>query len=447
MSSNNSKTAIPSAALRLNPRWLICMEEDNQVLENHSVFIDDSGKILAIEPADSERLALEVLDLPNQVLMPGYVNAHGHAAMALFRGMADDLPLMTWLNDHIWPAEGRWVGKEFVRDGTELAIAEMIQGGTTTFADMYFFAEDAIESVLKAGIRHVNFSSVMDFPTPYASGPDEYLAKARQLHEQFKDAELVTIGLGPHAPYTVSDDPMKAVAAIAEELDMPVQIHMHETASEVTDSLEAKGIRPIQRLRDLEFLSNRVSCVHMTALDQADMDNIQQSGAHVVHCPESNLKLASGFCPIAQLIEQGINVGLGTDGAASNNDLNMQGEMKTAAMLAKAVAGNAAAVPAWQALKMATQGSADAMGLGDQIGSIKPGKWADLQAVRLDGIGQLPLFDPISQLVYTDSSRNVSHVWIAGKALLKDQQLTTLDEDQIRKMAQQWQTRITEAQS
>lgn len=436
------QTVDETAALRLNARWLISMETAGELLEQQSVFISGEGRILAVEPASSERAAAQTLDLNEHVLLPGYVNAHGHAAMALFRGLADDLPLMTWLNDHIWPAEGRWVADDFVEDGTELAIAEMLKGGTTTFADMYFFPQSAAKAVNRSGMRHVNFSSVMDFPTAYGTGPEDYLAKARQAASDFADNPLVTFGLGPHAPYTVSDEPLKAVAALAEELDAPIQIHLHETAFEVSDSEEKHSVRPIKRLFDLGFLSPRVSCVHMTALNEEDMELIRQSGASVVHCPESNLKLASGFCPVANLMALGINLGLGTDGAASNNDLSMQGEMKTAAMLAKAVAGDAAAVPAWQALYMATLGSAKALGLGQQTGSITAGKWADLQAVRLDALEQQPLYDPISQLVYTDSSRHLSHLWVAGQALVSEGSLTRMDEAAVKAKAVAWRERV-----
>jgi len=442
------------ADLRINARWVIPMsgdQTDNQtgnhanLLHHQAVFIKD-GRILAVQDqAAVSHEATETINLPDHVLLPGYVNAHGHAAMSLFRGMADDLALMTWLQEHIWPAEGRWVDDAFVRDGTRLAIAEMLKCGTTTYADMYFYPGSGVESALEAGIRNVSFTPVLDFPTNFAQNADEYISKALAVRDHYKHHPLLTLGLGPHAPYTVSNGPLQEITTLADQLDMPIQIHLHETAFEVAQSIELFGCRPTQRLAELGFMTERVSCVHMTQINEQDLSILQHCGASVVHCPESNLKLASGFCPSAQLLSSQINVALGTDGAASNNDLNIQGEMKTAAMLAKAVAGDAAAVPAVQALYMATLGGAKALGLDDQTGSLTPGKWADLQAVDLSQLAQQPLYDPISQLVYTDSSRATSHVWVAGKLLLNKGVLTTLDEEQIQHNARQWAARISKS--
>ncbi|MCD8523225.1 MAG: TRZ/ATZ family hydrolase [Saccharospirillaceae bacterium] len=434
------------ADLRINARWVIPMTGNHaSLLHCQALFIKD-GRIVAVQDQDAVSLeATETLDLPHHVLLPGYVNAHGHAAMSLFRGMADDLALMTWLQEHIWPAEGRWVDDAFVRDGTRLAIAEMLKCGTTTYADMYFYPGSGVESALEAGIRNVSFTPVLDFPTNFAQNADEYIKKALAVRDTYKHQPLLTLGFGPHAPYTVSNGPLQDITTLADQLDMPIQIHLHETAFEVAQSMEQFGCRPTQRLAELGFMTERVSCVHMTQISADDISVLQHSGASVVHCPESNLKLASGFCPSAQLLSRQINVALGTDGAASNNDLNLQGEMKTAAMLAKAVAGDAAAVPAAQALYMATMGGAKALGLDDQTGSLTPGKWADLQAVDLSQLTQQPLYDPISQLVYTDSSRATSHVWVAGKLLLNKGELTTLDEQQILHDAHQWADRIRQS--
>jgi len=409
------------ADLRLNARWVIPMTDDTaSVLEHQSVYIRD-GRILAIQPADEPGPdAAQTLELPDQVVLPGYINAHGHAAMSLFRGMADDLALMTWLQEHIWPAEGRWVDEAFAAAGTRLAISEMLKCGTTTYADMYFYPAPAADVALQAAIRHVSFTPILDFPTNFAQNADEYIKKALSVHDRYKHHDLLTFGLGPHAPYTVSNGPLRQIKTLADQLNMPVQIHLHETAFEVAESMDKFGCRPVKRLADLGFMTDNLSCVHMTQINEEDIAILQHSGASVVHCPESNLKLASGFCPAHQLLSSDINVALGTDGAASNNDLNIQGEMKTAAMLAKAVAADAAAVPAAKALYMATMGGARALCLEDQTGSLEPGKWADIQAVSLSDIAQQPLYDPVSQLVYTDSSRHVSHVWVAGKLLLKD---------------------------
>ena len=431
------------ADLRLNARWVIPMTDDTaSVLEHQSVYIRD-GRILAIQPADEPGPdAAQTLELPDQVVLPGYINAHGHAAMSLFRGMADDLALMTWLQEHIWPAEGRWVDEAFAAAGTRLAISEMLKCGTTTYADMYFYPAPAADVALQAAIRHVSFMPILDFPTNFAQNADEYIKKALSVHDRYKHHDLLTFGLGPHAPYTVSNGPLRQIKTLADQLNMPVQIHLHETAFEVAESMDKFGCRPVKRLADLGFMTDNLSCVHMTQINEEDIAILQHSGASVVHCPESNLKLASGFCPAHQLLSSDINVALGTDGAASNNDLNIQGEMKTAAMLAKAVAADAAAVPAAKALYMATMGGARALCLEDQTGSLEPGKWADIQAVSLSDIAQQPLYDPVSQLVYTDSSRHVSHVWVAGKLLLKDGQLTTLNEAEIRAEAGIWATKI-----
>ena len=372
--------------------------------------------------------------------------------MSLFRGLADDLPLMTWLQEYIWPAEGQHVDESFVAQGTELAIAEMIQSGTTTFADMYFYPQQSGEAALTAGIRAVCFTPVLDFPTNYAQNASEYIRKAVECNDRFKSHplnqhavngnSLVTIGFGPHAPYTVSDEPLKEITMLADQLDMPVQIHLHETAFEVSESLEKFDKRPTQRLMDISFLNERVSCVHMTQINEHDIEILQKTGASVVHCPESNLKLASGFCPIAKLSAANVVVAIGTDGAASNNDLDMFSETKTAALLAKGVSQDASSIPAIEALTMATLGGAKALGLDDVTGSLKVGKAADIQAVNLHALSSQPVFDPISHLVYCAKSTQVSHVWVNGRCLLKDGALTSLNESQLIDQAKVWAQKI-----
>lgn len=450
------------ADLRLNAKWIVPIESvsGSSVLIDHCIFIKD-GLITAIEPqASCSMAALETLDLGQQVLMPGWVNAHGHAAMSLFRGLADDLPLMTWLQEHIWPAEGQHVDQEFVQQGSELAIGEMIQSGTTTFADMYFYPQQSAEAALKAGIRAVCFSPVLDFPTNYAQNADEYIRKAVECNDRFNShplnqppsnqhsmnsSKLVTIGFGPHAPYTVSDEPLKEITTLADQLDMPVQIHLHETAFEVSESLEKFNKRPTQRLMDIGFLNERVSCVHMTQIEDSDIQLLQKTGAAIVHCPQSNLKLASGFCPIAQLHEHNITLAIGTDGAASNNDLDMFSETKTAALLAKGVSQDASAIPAHEALTIATLGGAKALGLDQVTGSLLPGKAADIQAINLNTLSSQPVFDPISHLVYCAKSTQVSHVWVQGVCLLKEGKLTTLNEEKLIHRSKVWGGRINSA--
>jgi 5-methylthioadenosine/S-adenosylhomocysteine deaminase len=334
------------------------------------------------------------------------------------------------------------VGEEFVRDGTQLAMAEMIKTGTTCFADMYFYPEQAAQVCLDAKMRSQISFPIFDFATSWGLGADDYFAKGLNLHDSLRATDLVNIAFGPHAPYTVSDAPLQKIAVLAQEMDMPVQIHLHETAFEVEESLIKFGKRPTQRLMELGLLSPLTQCVHMTQITDVDIVLLQQTGAHVVHCPESNLKLASGFCPVDKLLKAGINVALGTDGAASNNDLDLFSELKTAALLAKAVAGDAAALDAHTALRMATLNGAKALGMEEKIGSLETGKFADITAIDLSGIGTQPLYNPASQLVYTHSGQGVTHVWVQGKALLLNRQLQTLDEREILGKANWWRKQI-----
>lgn len=437
-------SAPESINLLINARWIAPVVPAGRIFEDCALAID-KGLIKALLPQEEaqKRFAPEqTLNLGNHLLIPGLVNAHGHAGMSLLRGYADDLPLMDWLNNHIWPAEGRWVSDQMVRDGTELAMAEMIKSGTTCFSDMYFFPEQAAQVAQQAHMRaQINFP-ILDFPSPWGQGPEDYLSKGLALHDDFRASPLVRIGFGPHAPYTVADQPLEKIGVLAQELDAPIHIHLHETAQEVSDSLEQHGKRPIQRLMDLGLLSPLTQCVHMTQVDDSDIALLQQTGAHVIHCPESNLKLASGFCPVQKLMDAEINVALGTDGAASNNDLDLFSELKTAALLAKAVSGRADALNAHRALRMATLDGARALGLDDTIGSLEVGKAADIAAVEMSALEVQPLYDPVSQLVYTNSGHRVSHVWVGGKALLLSRQLQTLSERELMGKARWWLKQI-----
>ncbi|MGQ9425931.1 TRZ/ATZ family hydrolase [Gilvimarinus sp. F26214L] len=427
--------------LLISSRWVVPVVPNDQVLEGCAIAVD-KGQILAILPvpeAEKRYQARERVDLPNHILIPGLINAHGHAGMSLLRGYADDKPLHTWLEDHIWPAEARWVSRDFVRDGCQLAMAEMLRGGTTCFADMYFFPDQVAQAAQQAGMRAQVTAPVLDFPTVWGRNPDEYISKALAVHDDFRSSDLITVGFGPHAPYTVSDGPLQRLAVLAEELQAPVQIHLHETAFEVEQALQNSGRRPTERLQDLGLLTPLTQCVHMTQVAPVDVELLLQTGAHVVHCPESNLKLASGFCPVNDLLEAGVNVALGTDGAASNNDLDLMGEMCTAALLAKGVSGNAAALNAHEALRMATLYGARAMNQEQHIGSLEAGKAADITAVCVDSLEASPIFDPVSHLVYTNCSRDVSHVWVKGKELLQERRLLTLNEMEIRGKAREWQ--------
>lgn len=439
-------TQVPShAETIIFARWIIPVAPARSVLEHHALVIAQ-GRIVAVVPAAqaADLTANNIFRLDQHALMPGLVNAHGHAAMSLLRGFADDYPLHSWLNEHIWPAEGKWVGEEFVRDGTRLAIAEMLRSGTTCFADMYFFPNIVAQTAHELGIRAQVYFPVFDFPTAWGQNADDYIHKGLQLRDDFKHSKLISIGFGPHAPYTVSDAPLSRIAVLAEELDASVQIHVHETQREVDDAIETHGDRPLARLQRLGLLGPRTTCVHATALNADDIDLLAQNNCHVVHCPESNLKLASGFCPVQQLLDTGINVALGSDGAASNNDLDLFTELRTAALLAKAVAGDAAALPAHTALAMATLNGAKALGLDEQIGSLEIGKLADVIAIDMSEIEMLPLFNPQSQLVYTNSGSRVSHSWINGKLMLENRQPTTINLTELSATTLAWQTKIAD---
>jgi 5-methylthioadenosine/S-adenosylhomocysteine deaminase len=430
--------------LLIHAPWIVTCDNANSVLEDHCLAIAE-GRILAILPGTLARqryLAAQELDLSGHAVLPGLVNAHGHAAMSLLRGAADDLSLHEWLQDYIWPLEGRWVNEDFVYQGTRLAIAEMLLSGTTCFADMYFFPDAAARAAVELGMRAQLACPVIDFPTAWANNADEYISKATALHDDYRGHPLISIAFGAHAPYTVSDAPLRKIATFAEELDIPIHMHVHETAQEIHDALAASGQRPLQRLTELGLISPRMLCVHATQLNDEERALLGASAATVVHCPESNLKLASGFCEVGKLLDAGVNVALGTDGAASNNDLDMFSEMRTAALLAKAVAGNAAAVPAAQALQMATRNGARALGLDSEIGSLEAGKSADFIAVQLDACNTQPLYNPVSQLVYSTNSRQVSHVWVAGRQLVENGELCTVDRHELMQAVALWQTRI-----
>ena len=428
----------------IHARWVIPVEPDQVVHEHYAVAIHE-GRILALLPstdAEQRYAAGTVHRLDTHALIPGLINAHTHGAMTLLRGLADDLPLMEWLHHHIWPAEQRWVSEEFVHDGTLLAVAEMLRGGTTCFNDMYFFPDVTARVCSDAGMRASVGLIVLDFPSAWAGSADEYLSKGIELHDALHGDALIRTAFAPHAPYTVSDAPLLRIQTYVNELEIPVHMHVHETADEVRQSVDATGERPIARLERLGLLSPYLVAVHMTQLEDEEIALVAERGVHVVHCPESNLKLASGFCPVHRLHQAGVNLALGTDGAASNNDLNMFSETRTAALLAKAVAADAAALPAHAALRMATLNGAKALGMEQLTGSLEPGKAADLVAVTLDGIETQPVYHPLSQLVYATGRDKVTDVWVAGRHLLNRRELTTIDEQQVLERTRQWRDRI-----
>ncbi|MDQ2696245.1 MAG: TRZ/ATZ family hydrolase [Pseudomonadota bacterium] len=428
----------------LNARWILPVEPEHCTLESHSLAIR-GGRIVDILLTDQARSRYSAglsLELSSHVLIPGLINAHTHAAMSLLRGLADDLPLMDWLHHHIWPAEARWVNPEFVHDGTQLAMAEMVRGGITCFNDMYFFPDVTAWAARDCGLRACVGLILIDFPSAWAGSADDYLDKGLALHDALRHEPLLRTAFAPHAPYSVSDAPLRRVRALADELDLPVHMHVHETAAEVEQFRQSRGCRPLAHLQDLGLLSTNLQAVHMTQLTAGEIGQIAAAGAHVIHCPESNLKLASGFCPVAALDRAGVNVALGTDGAASNNNLDMFGELRLAALLGKAVAGDAAALPAWRALRMATLNGARALGLEADTGSLVPGKWADVVAVDLGFPEMEPVYHPLSQLVYASDRHQVTDVWVGGRPLLKDGVLTTLDAADITRRARAWRRKI-----
>jgi 5-methylthioadenosine/S-adenosylhomocysteine deaminase len=428
----------------LEARWIIPVEPAGTVLQDHALAIDQ-GLIQAIVPIEEAQTRFEPAQrivLHDHALIPGLVNLHTHAAMTLMRGLADDLPLMEWLNNHIWPAETRHVDAGFVFDGTRLACAEMLRAGVTCFNDMYFFPEASVQAVLASGMRAAVGMITIDFPTAYASDADDYLAKGLALRDAYNPHPLLSFCFAPHAPFTVSDKVFAKVLTYAEQLDLPIHIHLHETEDEVTGSLKMHGMRPIERMHKLGLLGPNLIAVHMIHVTPDEVELMAQLGCSVAHCPSSNLKLASGFAPAVSMLRAGINVGLGTDGAASNNSLKMLEEMRLAALLAKGQSKRADVLPAWQALQMGTLNGAKALGLDSVIGSLLPGKAADITAVDFSSLELAPCYDPISHLVYVAGREHVSHVWVNGKMLLNDGELTTLDEQELLLRAGFWREQM-----
>ena len=438
-------TAQPEAVDTLiEARWVLPVEPARAILPDHAVAIA-GGRIHAVLPAAEARARFSPqrhVVLGEHALIPGLINLHTHAAMTLMRGLADDVALMDWLKSHIWPAEMRHVSDEFVYDGTRLACAEMLRGGITCFNDMYFFPRAVALAARAAGMRAALGLIVIEFPSPYASDAQDYLNKGLALRDELRGEPLFRFCLAPHAPYTVSDQSLRQIATFADELDLPVHMHVHETRDEIEQSLHSHALRPLHRLGELGLLGPGFIAVHAIHLERNEIELLARHGCHVAHCPSSNLKLASGLAPIAALLAAGINVGLGTDGAASNNRLDVFAEMRLAALLAKGTSGDATALPAWQALELATLRPARALGMDDIIGSIIPGKCADITAVRFSGLELAPCYDPLSHLVYVSGREHVSHVWVDGKLLVDNGNLTTVDIGEVNARAAYWHDRI-----
>ncbi len=437
---NNAKTV----DLIIETSWVIPVDPVNTVLTDHAVAID-GGRIVEVLPASTARekyRARRTEALEGHALIPGLVNLHTHAAMALLRGLADDLPLMDWLSKHIWPAEGKHVSAQFVHDGTALACAEMLRGGVTCFNDMYFFPEMAGRAAMETGMRAVLGIVLIEFPTVYASDPQDYLRRGLAARDELKHQPLLSFCMAPHAPYTVSDRSFEQIATLADQLQLPIHVHVHETRGEIEESLKQHGLRPLPRLQRLGLLGPGLIAVHAVHVDDVEIAMLAAEGCSVAHCPASNLKLASGFAPVGRMLASGINVGIGTDGAASNNRLDILAELRLAALVAKAVHDDARTLASHAALEMATLAGARALGLEKSIGSITPGKYADLAAVNLSSIELSPCYDPASQIVYTSGREHVGAVWVNGSQVVKEGRLLKTDESELKAKARTWQAKI-----
>jgi len=428
----------------ISARWVIPVIPRNTVLEDHALVIDN-GRIVDILETKSALLKYteaEHINKGSHALIPGLINSHTHAAMSLFRGIADDVPLREWLEGHIWPAEAKWVSPDFMRDGVQLAIAEMLLSGTTCFNDMYFHSDTVARVAQDMGIRAFVGMIVLDFPSAWAANADEYFDKGMQVHDEVRALSRVNTTMAPHAPYTVSDGPLETVRTYADELHVPIHMHIHETENEISEANKMHGKRPLARLNDLGLLNPRMMAVHMTQLSDEEITLSAEQGIHVVHCPESNLKLASGQCRVTDLLNAGTNVCLGTDSASSNNDLDMLGEMRTACLIAKTTANDASALPAWQALEMATINGAIALNVQNEIGSLEVGKSADIVAIDLNHLSTQPVYNPISQIVYSASRQQITDVWVDGHSRVVNGVLQNVDVTQILNNAALWGERL-----
>lgn len=430
--------------LSIEAGWVVPVEPHAVVLEQHAVVVDKGVivDVLPIAQARQRYAPAQTVSRPESALIPGLVNAHTHNPMTLLRGIADDLPLMEWLQGHIWPVEAAVIGPQFVEDGIALSIAEMLRGGTTCANENYFFPDVQAAVYKRHGFRARVGLPVIDFPTAWAKTSDEYFDRAGEVYDLWRDDALVATAFAPHAPYTVNDANFERIRMLADQLDLPIHLHTHETAQEIADSIKQYGQRPLARLDRLGLVTDRLIAVHMTQLTDAEIELCAQRGVSVVHCPESNLKLASGFCPACKLHHAGVNLAIGTDGCASNNDLDMFGETRTAAILAKAVANDANALDAFSALRAATLGGAKALGFDAKIGSIEVGKQADLVCVDLGQLETQPVHHVVSQLIYATGRHQVGDVWIAGKAKLRERVLVDMDTAALIANARQWRERI-----
>ena len=423
---------------------IVTMDGSRRVIENGAIAIN-GGRIVAIGPrAEVERQyrPAQTIDAHNRIIIPGLINGHTHIPMTLFRGLADDLDLQEWLTKYIFPAEAKNVNEEFVRVGTRLGLAEMIRGGTTTYCDMYYFEDAIADETAKAGVRGVLGETIIDFPVADNKTNAEAMAYAERFVSHWRGNDLIVAAIAPHAPYTVSEEHLKAIRAFSDRTGAPIVTHISETKREVEDSLKAKNASPIDYLDRIGFLNNRVIAAHVVWPTTEEIGILKSRGVGVVHNPQSNMKLASGVAPVPKMLSDGILVGLGTDGAASNNDLNMWEEMDTAAKLHKVFSGDPKVMTAQQAFELATIRGAEALHLGKQIGSLEVGKRADIVIVERDSLNQIPLYNIYSDLVYATKASDVETVIINGRVVMRDKRLLTLNEAAIKESALVFRERI-----
>ena len=429
------------------PRWIVPVEPAGAVMENHALALRGERVSALLPRAEAIRRwpQAERIEREEHIVIPGLVNAHTHAGMTLLRGYANDLSLKNWLENHIWPAETKHMSADFVQVGTELALVEMVRSGTTCFADMYFFPEVGVEAARERGVRIAVGLTLLDFPTPWAANREAALGRHEEVYERYRGEPGVSFAMAPHAPYSVDDSGLALCARLAEERGIPIHSHVHETAGEIAESLRLHNCRPLARLDELGLVNERLMAVHATQLEDGEIAALAERGCSVVHCPQSNMKLASGFAPVDTLRSAGVNVALGTDSTASNNDLDMLEEMRTAALLAKAVSGNAESVTAAEALEMATLNGARALGLDGEIGSLVPGKSADFVALDLSAAHTQPVHDPAAQVAYSCKSSQDTDMWVRGKALMSGGSLQRDDEERVLARAREWGARIRSA--
>ena len=433
-----------NASIIISASWIFTSNSEGELLSDYSIVIEDN-KIIDLVPQSKvfdEYVASDIYELTDHILIPGLINTHTHAAMSLFKGFSDDLPLQDWLSNHIWPAEKKFVSSSFVKDGSVLALAEMIKSGITTFNDMYFFPDATAEAVKELGVRGNIGLVVLDFPTNYAADPEDYLLKGFDFRDKWRNEELITTCIAPHAPYSVSDEAFTLINTFAEELNINIHTHLHETQWEINESIEKYGVTPVQRLNNLGIIGPSLMAAHCVHLNNQDIAILAKNKVNIIHNPSSNMKLGSGFSDTSKMLKQNLNISLGTDGSASNNRLDVMEEMRLAALLIKGSTQSPELLPAKEAIKMATINGAKALGLDSEIGSIEINKKADLVAINLNSIENQPVYNPLATLVYSSSRSDISYVWINGEIKLKDKNLVKIDEDRIIQLAKKWQRKL-----